>query len=145
MTSILRYSEGVDYLDKGHTITYRADILRQLLEKTKQIRRGTRGVIFHQDNTPAHSMRVAMAAIQRYGFQLVDDPPCSPDLALSDYCLFPRMKKELGGYNFARDDDVDHFLRDQNGAFYTEGISLPHDRWTKCVNVGKCMLKNDCI
>ena len=31
---------------------------------------------------------------------------------------------------------VDHFLRDQNGTFYTEGIRLLHDRWTKCVNVG---------
>ena len=31
---------------------------------------------------------------------------------------------------------VDHFLRDQNGASYTEGIRLLHDHWTKCVNVG---------
>ena len=31
---------------------------------------------------------------------------------------------------------VDHFLRNQNGAFYTKGICLLHDRWTKCVNVG---------
>ena len=50
------------------------------------------------------------------------------------------MKKELRGHNFARSDDamnaVDHFLRDQNGAFYTEGIRLLHDCWTKCVNIG---------
>ena len=41
---------------------------------------------------------------------------------------------------FPGDDDVmnavDNFLRDQNGVFYTEGIRLIHDRWTKCVNVG---------
>ena len=56
------------------------------------------------------------------------------------YYLFPKMKKVLRGHNFARSDDVmnavDHFLRDQNGAFYTEGIRLLHDCWTKCVNVG---------
>ena len=50
------------------------------------------------------------------------------------------MNKELGGHHFATDDDVmnavDHFLRDQNGAFSTEGIALLHDCWTKCVNVG---------
>ena len=50
------------------------------------------------------------------------------------------MKKELGGHNFARDDDfmnaVDHFLRDQNGAFYTEGIHLLHDRWTVLIQEG---------
>ena len=55
--------------------------------------------------------------------------PACPDLAPSDYYLFPKMKKELSGHHFARYDDmnaVDHFLRDQNGAFYTEGICLPH-------------------
>ena len=83
---------------------------------------------------------VAMAAIQKCGFQLVVDPPYSPDLASSDYYLFPKIKKQLHDHHFARDDDVmntvDHFLRVQNGAFYTEGICLLHDCWTKCVNVG---------
>ena len=59
---------------------------------------------------------------------------------LSDYYLFPKVKKELGSRHFATDDDitnaVDHFLRYQNGAFYTEGIRLLHDRWAKCVNLG---------
>ena len=74
------------------------------------------------------------------GFQLVEYPSYSPDLASYDYYLFPKMKKELGGNNFARDDDMNavaHFLRDQNGTFYTEGIHLLHDRWTKCVNTGR--------
>ena len=52
----------------------------------------------------------------------------------SYWLLFSNMKY------FARDDDVmnavDHFSRDQNSVFYTEGIHLIHDRWTKCVNVG---------
>ena len=43
-----------------------------------------------------------------------------------------KQKEELGVHHFARDDDVmnavDHFLRDQNGAFYTEEIRLLHDR-----------------
>ena len=50
-----------------------------------------------------------MAAIQKFGFQLVEVPPYSPDLALSDYYRFPKMKKELGGHDFARDDDVPRF------------------------------------
>ena len=69
----------VDYVDKGHTITgaYYADLLRQLQEKTKQILRGklTRGVLFHKDSAPAHTSTVAMAAIQKCGFQFVGDLP----------------------------------------------------------------------
>ena len=83
---------------------------------------------------------MAMAAIQKCGFQLVEDPPYSLGLACSDYHHFSKMKKQLGSHHFARDDDVmnavDHFLMYQNGAFYVEGILLLHDRWTKCVNVG---------
>ena len=77
---------------------------------------------------------------QKCEFQFVEHPPYSPDLAPSDCYLFPNIKKELDGNHFARDDDVinavNHFLRDQNGAIYTEGIRLLHDRWTKCVNEG---------
>ena len=118
----------VYYVDMGHTITgaFYADLLIQLREKIRQIRRGKlpNGVLFHQDNAPAHTSTVAMAAIQKCGFQLVEDPPYSPDLVPSDYYLFPEMKKELSGHHFARNDDVmntlDHNLRNQNGAFYTE-------------------------
>ena len=77
---------------------------------------------------------MAVAAIQKCGFQLVEDSLAySPDLASYDYYLFPKMEKELEGHHFARDDEimnaVDHFPRDQNGAFYTEGIRLLHDHW----------------
>ena len=64
-----------------------------------------------------------LAAILKGGFQLVEHPPYSPDLAPSDYYMFTKMKKELSGHHFATDDDdmndVDNFLRAQNGAFYT--------------------------
>ena len=131
----------MDYIDKDHTISgaYYADFLRQLQERIRQIPRGklTRGVIFHQHNAPSHMSTVAMAAIQKCRFQLVEDPPYSPDLAPSDYYLFPKLKNELGGHHFARDDDVvnavDHSLMDQNGTVYTEGTCLLHDCWTKCV------------
>lgn len=44
---------SVDYLEKGHTLSldFYADVLRQLQEKVKTIQ----GVLFHQDNTSAHS------------------------------------------------------------------------------------------
>ena len=62
----------VDYIDKGHTITgvYFADLLKQLREKIKLIRRIklTRGVLFLLYNAPAHSSTVTMAAIQKCGF-----------------------------------------------------------------------------
>ena len=89
---------------------------------------------FHTRTILRHTRPVALAAIQKCGFQLGEDPPYSPDLAPSDYYLFPKMKKEFGGHYFARYDVMNAV--DQNGAIYTEGIRLLHDRWTNCVNVG---------
>ena len=92
---------------------------------------------------------MALAAIQKCGFQLIEHPSYSPDLAPSDYYLFTKKTKELSGHYFVRDYDVrkaaNHFQRDQNSAFYTEGIRLLHDLWTNCVNVGVTMLRNDRI
>ena len=96
MASIFWDSEGVllvDYLTKGQSITgpYYANLIRQLQEKVKKKQRGklSLGGLFHQDNAPAHKSTVALAAIHDCGFQLVEHPPCSPDLAPSDY-YFPR-------------------------------------------------------
>ena len=74
-----------------------------------------------------HTSTVAMAAIQNCGFQLVEDPTYSPDLAQSSrkYYLFPKIKKELDGHHFAIDDNamntVDQFLRDQKDALLQKG------------------------
>ena len=49
-----------------------------------------KGVLFHQDNAPAHSG--CSTAVRDCGFELVDHPPYSPDLAPSAYLLlFPNM------------------------------------------------------
>lgn len=79
----------VEYLEKGATITgfYYADQIRRFREAIKEKRRGKlrAGVLFHQDNAPAHKAAVAMAVIQEMGFELVEHPPYSPDLAPSDF------------------------------------------------------------
>ena len=52
-----------------------------------------KGVLFLQDNAPEHKSVVVMTAVRDCGSELVDHPPYSPDMAPSDYFLFPNMKK----------------------------------------------------
>ena len=81
----------VDYLQKGQTIngTYYASLLRQLRENIKLKRRGklSKSALFHQDNAPPNQSGIAMSVIIDYGFKLIEHPPYSPDLALSDFNL----------------------------------------------------------
>ena len=78
----------IDFLDKGRTITgdYYSTLLTTLREKIKMKRRGKlfKGVLFLQDNAPTHKSHVAMLKIRDLGFELLEHPPYSPDLAPSD-------------------------------------------------------------
>jgi len=81
-----------------------------------------------------------MAAINECDFEIIEYPPYSPDLAPSDYYLFLKLKKELGGRHFETNDDViytvNQFLDDQDADFYEAGICMLQDRWTKCLYLG---------
>ena len=71
MTSVFWDSQGVimiDYLEQGRTINgaYHAAELRRLCQEIGRKRRGklTRGVLLLEDNSPAHTSRVATAATE---------------------------------------------------------------------------------
>lgn len=51
---------------------------------------GTRGIIFHQDNAPAHTAARTMEFLNKSGVQLLPHPPYSPDLAPCDFFYSPQ-------------------------------------------------------
>jgi len=74
----------------------------------KEKRRGkvNKGVLFLYDNAPAHRAIAIQKKLAYLGFHFLDHPPYSPDLALSDYHLFPGLKKQLKGRHFSSDLEV---------------------------------------
>lgn len=136
----------VGYLENSLTLssTYCVDLLRRRREKIKKIllEKLTGGVLFHQDDAPAHETTVAMAAIHNV------DLNYSPALTPSDYYVFPQTNTELSGRHLDSDDDVtsaaDCFLEVQDTDANEEGICVLDDRWTKGVRVEEPMLKNKC-
>jgi len=89
----------VDYLPKGQTINaeYYLSLLVKLKDILKEKRRGlfTNGVFVLHDNAPAHRALATQKKLAYLGFQCLDHPPYSPDLAPSDYHLFPELKKTI--------------------------------------------------
>ncbi|XP_076062426.1 histone-lysine N-methyltransferase SETMAR-like [Oratosquilla oratoria] len=74
-----------------------------------------------KDNAPAHKSSMDIATLHDCGFQLVEHPPYSTDLAPSDYHLFLKMKTELSSQYFAADNDVvdavEVYLEDKDSSF----------------------------
>jgi len=60
-------------------------------------------VLYHHDN--ASSLK-AMAKLDQLRFELVAHPPYSPDLAPSDYYLFPNLKRWLQRKRFTSNEEV---------------------------------------
>lgn len=133
----------IDYLEKGKTITgvsYSSLLDRlkiELQEKRPQLPH--KEILFHHNNAPAHSSEVAAAKLMEIGFQLVSHPPYSPDLAPSDYYLFPDMKKWMAGRRFYSNEEViaetNAYFAELDQSYYSEGINKLEERWTKCISL----------
>ena len=70
------------------------NLLDQLRTAIREKRRGKlfKGVLLQQDNARVHTCKFAMDAVERNGYELIPHPAYSPDLAPSDFFLFPNEK-----------------------------------------------------
>ena len=72
-------------------------------------------------------------------FQCLDHPPSSPDLALSDYHLFPGLKKQLKGDHFSSYAEViavaETWLAGQHSDFFLSGLQKLEERAKKCIEL----------
>ena len=86
------------------------------------------GVRLLHDNAPVHMVALADSAVKECGFEEIQHPPYSPDLAPSDYYLFSKLKKDLRGKKFYDDEQVktavmEHFA-DKEPEYFLKGIEL---------------------
>jgi len=100
----------IDYLPKAHTINaeFHSSLMVQLKDILKEKSGGniTKGILFLHDNAPPYRAVATQKKLAYLDFQCLDQPPYSPDLAPSDYHLFPRLKKQLKSRHFSSDAEV---------------------------------------
>ena len=98
------------YFPKDQTINakYYSSLLVQLKDilKAKRHRKVTKGVLFLHVNAPSHRALATHTNLAYLGFQCLGHQPYSPDLAPTDYHLFPGLKKQLKGLQFSSDAEV---------------------------------------
>jgi hypothetical protein len=73
-----------------------------------------------------------------WSWEILPHPPCSPDLAPSDFHLFPKMKKHLRGQCFHSNEDVQNevkkWLHAQDTFFFYKGLNKLIYHYDKCPN-----------
>lgn len=146
MASVFWDAQGiifVDYLQKGKTITgeYYASLLYRLVDeiKLKRPHMQKKKILFHDDNAPSHTSFVALAKKLELGFESLPHPPYSPDLAPSDYYLFPNLKRWLCGKRFESNEEVqwetEAYFGELDQSYYKKGIEKIKDRWNRCIEL----------
>jgi len=146
MATVFWYWEGVllvDFLGRGSTINSEryCETLKKLRRAIQNKRRGklSSNVWFFHDNARSHMANRARELLDHFGWEVFDHPPYSPDLAPSNYHLFPNMKTWLATQRF--DDDaelqagVNEWLNSQAAKFYDDGINELVHRYDKSLNL----------
>ena len=120
---------------------YYANLLDQLRTAIREKRRGklSKGVLLQQDKTRVHTCKVAMDAVERNGYELIPHPAFSPDLAPSDFFLFPNLKKDIHGLHFRSDKEVvtavEEWVSGKDSDFSSSGLIVLEHRWSKCITL----------
>lgn len=128
----------VDFAEHGTTVNAAAYI-KTLVKLRRAIRdkRHNINVKLLHDNARPHVAAVVRQKIAEFGWEVLQHPPYSPDLAPSDFHLFGPMKKFLAGKRFETDVEVKsavrRWLHSNQTDFYEQGILKLVTRWEKCV------------
>ena len=108
------YSGGMIYIHwvpTGQTVNkeYYAEVL-------KEFRKGFLGKRpallksgqwhFHQDNSPVHNSILVTDYLTKIGIKTIPHLPYSPDLAPSDFWLFPKLKEKLRGCRYEKIEEM---------------------------------------
>ena len=78
-----------------------------------------------------------MNAVERNRYELIPHPAYSPDLAPSDFFLFPNLKKDVRGLHFWSDEEVvtavEEWVNEKDLDFFSSGLMALQHCWSKCI------------
>ncbi len=98
-----------------------------------------RTFLLHHDNATPHTATITLAHLGENKMDMVPHPPYSPDLAPSDYFLFPEIKAKMRGVAYRNIAQVQaaatEVMRQIPVEKFEEAIKDLPVRWAKCVQV----------
>jgi len=107
--------------------------------KEKRRRNFTKVVLFLHDNAPAHQALATQKKLAYLGFQCLDHPLYSPNLAPSHYHLLPGLNKQLNCRHFSSDAEVfaaaETWLDGEISIFFFSGLHKLEQWGKKCIEL----------
>jgi histone-lysine N-methyltransferase SETMAR len=128
-----------EFLTKGSTVNSDrcGATLRSLKQRIRRIRpeRNTFFLFLHHDNARPRCSAQTQDSITSLKFTVVSHLTYSPDLAPSDFWLFPKLKETLKGKKFSSDAEVEaavcKWISSQPETFFMDGMKKWVERLKK--------------
>ena len=100
-----------EFLPTGQTVNkeYYLSVMRRLREAIRRKRPElwtNNSWFLHHDNAPSHTALIIRDHLAKNSTHIVPQPPYSPDLAPSDFWLFPKLKRPLRGHRFESIEEI---------------------------------------
>ena len=140
------------WVPTGQTVNkeYYVEVLR---EYRKRFRRKRPALFksgqwhFHQDNAPVHNSILVTDYLSKMGIKTVRHPPYSPDLALCDFCLFPKLKEKLRGCRYETTEEMKEAKTKVIDTLTQEDFHRDFKKWleryNKCIAAGGDYFEGD--
>lgn len=112
--------------------------LKEEIQKKRPELVNRKNVVFHQDNATPHTALATKSKLKDFGWEVMQHPPCSPDLAPSDYHLFRSLQNHLNNHTFYSMEDIKKYLEnyfaEKPKSFYETGIMSLPQRWQQVID-----------
>ena len=69
------------------------------------------GIILLHDNASSHTANLVRDKLQRFGWEILQHHPYSPDLFPCDFHIFGDLKKGIRGLRFHSDEELQEWVR----------------------------------
>ena len=80
-----------------------------------------------------------MDTVEQNGYELIPHPAYSPDLAPSDFFLFPNLKKDIHGCHFRSEEEVvtavEERVHGKDPDCFSSGLMALEHHWAKCITL----------
>jgi len=88
-------------------------------------------------NARPHASGAVLEILEKYVWQVLPHPPCSPDMSPPTFDFFPKLKKPLRGKRFRSFEEVSYevtrVIRRTNNEGVLTGIQDLPKRWTAVI------------
>lgn len=89
----------------------RRDLVKAIKKKRPAMAVDLGNIILHQDNAPAHTAASTCLEIELLGFNLLEHPPYSPNLAPMDFAILSFIKSQPKEVRFEVSDELKYAPR----------------------------------